>query len=126
MWKKNNIFWGWYIVVGAFLVMSVNYGARYCFGIFVKPLSVEHGWSHSVISLAATINMLIYSIGAIFVGRMLINSPIADLTHRRNNTAAGFILTGFVNSRDALIWPTLLVGWAHSMGVVSQFFRRQI
>jgi sugar phosphate permease len=71
MLKKEKIFWGWYIVAGTFLVMAVNYGTRYCFGVFVKPLSGEHGWSRSVISLAATINMLVYSIGAIFVGRML-------------------------------------------------------
>ena len=71
MLNKEKIFWGWYIVAGAFFVMAVNYGTRYCFGVFVKPLSEEHGWSRSVISLAATINMLVYSIGAIFVGRML-------------------------------------------------------
>jgi sugar phosphate permease len=69
--KKKKIFWGWYIVAGAFLVMAINYGTRYCFGVFVKPISDEHGWSRSVISLAATINMMVYSIGAIFVGRML-------------------------------------------------------
>ncbi len=121
MWKKNNIFWGWYIVVGAFLVMSVNYGARYCFGIFVKPLSVEHGWSHSVISLAATINMLIYSIGAIFVGRMLDKfAPRWIMTTGAIIAAAGFILTGFVNSPLTLYLAYgLLVGLgATGMGVV--------
>jgi len=121
MWKKNNIFWGWYIVVGAFLVMSVNYGARYCFGIFVKPLSGEHGWSHSVISLAATINMLIYSIGAIFVGRMLDKfAPRWIMTTGAIIAAAGFILTGFVNSPLTLYLAYgLLVGLgATGMGVV--------
>jgi MFS family permease len=121
MWKKDNIFWGWYIVLGAFLVMSVNYGARYCFGIFVKPLSVEHGWSHSVISLAATINMLIYSIGAIFVGRMLDKfAPRWIMTTGAIIAAAGFILTGFVNSPLTLYLAYgLLVGLgATGMGVV--------
>ncbi|MBP6915948.1 MAG: MFS transporter [Smithellaceae bacterium] len=101
--------------------MSVNYGARYCFGIFVKPLSVEHGWSHSVISLAATINMLIYSIGAIFVGRMLDKfAPRWIMTTGAIIAAAGFILTGFVNSPLTLYLAYgLLVGLgATGMGVV--------
>ena len=69
--NKEKISWGWYIVAGSFFVMAINYGARYCFCVFVMPLALEHGWSRSVISMAATINMLVYSVGAIFVGPML-------------------------------------------------------
>jgi hypothetical protein len=59
MEKNQNFFWGWYIVGGAFLVMGINYGARYCFGVFLKPMAAEFGLSRSVISLAAAINMLV-------------------------------------------------------------------
>ncbi len=121
MRKKDDIFWGWYIVAGAFLVMAVNYGARYCFGIFVKPLYLEHGWSRSVISLAATINMLVYSIGAIFVGHMLDRvAPRWIMTAGALCAAAGFMLTGFVNSPVSLyLTYGLLVGMgATGMGVV--------
>jgi len=121
MLKKDDIFWGWYIVAGAFFVMAANYGARYCFGIFVKPLSLEHGWSYSVISLAATINMLVYSIGAIFVGRMLDRiAPRWIMTTGAAIAASGFILTGFANSPITLYLPYgLLVGLgATGMGVV--------
>ena len=41
MEKNQKIFWGWYIVGGAFLVMGMNYGARYCFGVFLKPMAEE-------------------------------------------------------------------------------------
>ena len=37
--EKRKIFWGWYVVTGAFLLMAVSYGARYSFGIFVQPLT---------------------------------------------------------------------------------------
>jgi MFS family permease len=121
MLNKEKIFWGWYIVAGAFFVMAVNYGARYCFGIFVKPLSLEHGWSRSVISMAATINMIVYSSGAIFVGRMLDRiAPRWIMTAGAVIAATGYILTGFANTPTSLyLTYGLLVGLgATGMGVV--------
>jgi MFS family permease len=71
MFKKDNIFWGWYVVAGAFLLMAANYGARYSFGIFVQPLTAENGWSRSAVSLAATINLVTYALAGIGAGRLL-------------------------------------------------------
>ena len=119
--NKEKIFWGWYIVAGAFFVMAVNYGARYCFGIFVKPLSIEYGWSRSVISMAATINMIVYSIGAIFVGRMLDRiAPRWIITAGAAIAATGYILTGFANTPVSLYltYGLLVALGATGMGVV--------
>jgi MFS family permease len=69
--QKGKIFWGWYVVVGAFLLMALSHGARYCFGIFVQPLTAENGWSRSVVSLAASINLLVYASGGIVSGKLL-------------------------------------------------------
>jgi sugar phosphate permease len=73
--KKQQIFWGWYVVLGAFLVLAINYGVRYSFGIFLKPMAEEYGWSRSVISLGASFNMIVYSICSIFVGKMVDRVP---------------------------------------------------
>ena len=51
--------------------MAVSHGARYCFGIFVQPLTVENGWSRSVVSLAASINLVVYALGGIGSGKLL-------------------------------------------------------
>lgn len=69
--EKKSIFWGWYVVVGAFLLMAVNYGARYSFGLFVQPLSAANGWSRSAVSLAASINLIAYALAGIVAGRLL-------------------------------------------------------
>jgi MFS family permease len=69
--EKRPFFWGWYVVAGAFLLMAVNYGARYSFGIFVQPLTLDTGWSRSAVSLAASINLLVYALGGIGAGRLL-------------------------------------------------------
>ena len=121
MMNKEKTFWGWYIVAGSFFVMAINYGSRYCFGVFVVPLASEHGWSRSVISMAATINMLVYSIGAIFVGRMLDRiAPRWIITCAAIIAATGYVLTGFINTPLSFyLTYGLLVGLgASGLGVV--------
>ncbi len=122
MEKNQKIFWGWYIVGGAFLVMGINYGARYCFGVFLKPMAAEFALSRSVISLAAAINMLVYSFGAIFVGRMLDRiAPRWITTTGAVIAACGYVLTGFVSTPLGLyISYGLMVGLGSAgMGVVA-------
>ncbi len=122
MEKNQKIFWGWYIVGGAFLVMAINYGARYCFGVFLKPMSAEFGLSRSVISMAAAINMLVYSFCAIFVGRMLDRiAPRWIITAGALIAAVGYIMTGFVNTPFGLyISYGVMVGLGSAgMGVVA-------
>jgi MFS family permease len=91
--EKPKLFWGWYIVAGAFTLMALNYGARYSFGIFVQPLTAENGWSRSVVSLAASINLLVYAIGGISAGRLLDRiAPRWIATIGAVVSAAGFFL----------------------------------
>jgi sugar phosphate permease len=68
--RIRQIFWGWYVVLGAFLVLCLSYGVRYSFGVFVHPMFKETGWPMSVISISASVNVLIYSISGIFCGRL--------------------------------------------------------
>jgi MFS family permease len=97
--EKKGIYWGWYIVTGAFLVLSVNYGARYCFGVFVKPLANEFDWSRSVISLGASLNMLVYSSCAIFIGRIVDRiAPRWIITAGALMSSLSFILMSFVRT----------------------------
>ncbi len=122
MKDHDNIFWGWYIVGGAFLVMAMNYGARYCFGVFLKPMASEFALSRSVISLAAAINMLVYSFGSIFVGRMLDRvAPRWITTVGAGVAACGYLLTGFVDTPLGLyISYGVIVGLGSAgMGVVA-------
>ena len=122
MENNQKIFWGWYIVGGAFLVMGINYGARYCFGVFLKPMAAEFALSRSVISLAAAINMLVYSFGSIFVGRMLDRiAPRWITTSGAIIAACGYILTGFVSTPLGLYFSYgLMVGLGSAgMGVVA-------
>ncbi|MFO7569888.1 MAG: MFS transporter [Smithellaceae bacterium] len=118
---NKNIYWCWYVVAGSFFIMAINYGARYCFGIFLKPLAMEQDWSRLVISVAAAINMLVYSVGSIFVGRMLDRvAPRWIVTAGALLAACGFIMTSFIHTPVAFyLTYGLLVGLgASGLGVV--------
>ena len=117
-----SVFWGWYIVAAAFFVLAINYGSRYCFGVFVKPLAQEYGWSRSVISLGASLNMLIYSACAVVIGRMMDRvAPRWIVTGGAVIAALGFLLTAQVRTpwQFYLIYGLLLGVGSAGMGVVT-------
>jgi hypothetical protein len=68
MRKFKDIYWGWHVVAGAFSVLFITYGARYSFGVFVKPMFVEYNWPMAIISMAASINLLAYAIMGVLAG----------------------------------------------------------
>ncbi len=101
--KLKNIYWGWFVVTGAFLILGVSYGARYCFGIFVHPMFVDSQWQMSAISLGFSINILMYAVGGLVSGRLLDRmAPRWIMTIGACITALGFIATGFVRTPGQL------------------------
>jgi len=90
----TRFFWGWYVVLGAFLILAINYGARYSFGVFVKPMAAQYNWSRSVISAGMSIMVLAYGIGGIFAGRLVDRiAPRWIITAGATLMAAGLFLT---------------------------------
>ncbi len=99
MIEEKGMFWGWYVVIGAFLISSISYGARYSFGVFVMPMSLDYGWSRSVVSIGASINMMVYSFCAIFLGRTLDKvAPKWIITTGAIVAAVSYILTSLART----------------------------
>lgn len=95
--NRRGLYWGWYVVLGAFLITGINYGVRYSFGIFVKPMALEYAWSRSVISAGMSTLLLAYGIGGIFSGRLIDRiAPSRLITAGSILVAAGLFLTPFV------------------------------
>lgn len=119
--SASGIFWGWYIVGAAFFVLAVNYGSRYCFGVFVKPLAQDYGWSRSVISLGASLNMFVYSACAVIIGRMVDRiAPRWIVTVGAVIAAISFMLTAFIREpwQFYLVYGLLLGIGSSGLGVV--------
>jgi sugar phosphate permease len=113
--RGKGLYWGWYVVAGAFLVTAINYGARYCFGVFLKPMALEFGWSRGVVSAGISLLTLAYGIGGIFTGRVIDRmSPRRLITIGAILAAAGMILTPLVRSPWQFFLTYGLLGGAGS------------
>jgi predicted MFS family arabinose efflux permease len=66
---KLAIFYGWYVLSGAFLILFFVQGTRSVFGVLFKPIISELGWSRGAVSLATFVNMAVFALTLILVGR---------------------------------------------------------
>ncbi|HOG16057.1 MAG TPA: hypothetical protein PLB96_01830 [Syntrophales bacterium] len=69
--EPRKAFWGWYVVAGAFIPIGLDYGARHSFGVLLKNMCEELGWSRSVVSFAASLAFPAYGTGGILSGHLL-------------------------------------------------------
>ena len=49
---RSKIFYGWFVVAGSALVVFGVGGSEFSFGVFLKPMTEEFGWSRATLSLA--------------------------------------------------------------------------
>ncbi len=67
---RGGLFYGWYIVASAFVILFFNAGARFSFGVMFKPMIADFGWSRGSISLVFFLNMTLYAVSLIVAGRL--------------------------------------------------------
>jgi MFS family permease len=67
--QKSKIFYGWYIVAAACIILFFNSGARFSFGVMFKPMIAEFGWNRSLISSAFFLHMTVFALSLTVVGR---------------------------------------------------------
>ena len=68
--RKPKLFYGYIVVLTAFLIMMVTWGAFYCFGVFFKPVLVEFGWTRAATSGAYSLSFVLSGFIGIFAGRL--------------------------------------------------------
>jgi MFS family permease len=69
----NKVTSGWVIVVTSIMGIAVSFGSLviFTFGVFVKPLSGQFGWSRTEVSLAFTLTALTVAAFSPLIGRMV-------------------------------------------------------
>jgi MFS family permease len=68
--RTPRIFYGWYVLAAAFVLLFLNAGGRTMIGVMVKPIAAELGWSRSAISAAIFLNLAVYALASIVAGRL--------------------------------------------------------
>jgi MFS family permease len=58
IFRRSSPEYGWIVVAAITTVLTATAGTRFLFGVVLKPLHEEFGWSRSALSFATTINML--------------------------------------------------------------------
>jgi len=69
----GKVFYGWWIVLASGVGLAMHYGPIIVptFGVFLKPLSQEFGWSRAQISLAFSLSVLGVTLTVPFIGRLV-------------------------------------------------------
>src|SRR5438270_3578039 len=60
----------WIVLGGVTLCMMAGSGLRSVFGIYIKPLEAEFGWTRGALSGAAAISLLLLGAAGPFAGRL--------------------------------------------------------
>ena len=67
--QKNKVFYGYIVVLSSFLVLLLTFGAVYSFGVFLKPMVVDLGWTVTMTSGAYSLGIFIRGLLGIVAGR---------------------------------------------------------
>lgn len=66
--KKSKLFYGWIIVIAVTLIYTVAEIPVFAFGIFIKPIAGEMGWTREVITRAFGLYMILLGVFSILGG----------------------------------------------------------
>jgi MFS family permease len=58
---KPAVFFGWRVVAAAFTVLFVAYGIQFSFGVFLKQITDDMGWSRAQVLLPYAVYVALYS-----------------------------------------------------------------
>ncbi len=84
----SRVFYGWFVVAGAFAVTFVGFGCAYTFSVFMVPLQKAFHASLGSVSL-------IFSLaGFLYFALGIVSGPLADRWGSRRLAIIGMILTG--------------------------------
>ena len=90
-WTRGRIHYAWIVVGVAFLTMLTAAGIRSVPGVLILPLEQEFGWSRAVVSLAVSINLLLFGFCGPFAAAVM-----EKFGMRRVMVGALFLLAGAV------------------------------
>lgn len=108
---KKDVYYGWIVVLAAFLAILVSSLRSYAFGVFIKPLTAEFGWSRAPISLAYSISLLLSAFFAIVFGRLSDRYGVRKvLILGLSLVVPGYIFCSLINSLNQLYLCFALIG----------------
>jgi len=115
--KLKNVHYGWVMVAMTIGILVVHALISYCFGLFLKPMTLEFGWDRG--ALAAVYSMIVLVTGSLGIlsGRLTDRyGPRPIVTIGGLLIGIAFILMSQINS----LWQVYLI-WGFLTGVGFSF-----
>lgn len=110
-----QVYYGWVVVAGAFLVLLVAYGTQYAFGVFFSALIDEFGWSRASLAGVFSLYAFAYCLFGFPAGRL------TDLWGPRRVIALGGCFLGaalMAMAGVSRLWqPYVLYGLVAALGM---------
>lgn len=95
----DHRFFGWHILAASFLILVIDGGVRFSFGVLIKPLVSEFGWERGSITFAYTLNMLVFAFCQPLAGKLLDRfGPRRLFSVAALATTMGLVFTSQTNS----------------------------
>ncbi|MFH1003200.1 MAG: MFS transporter [Chloroflexota bacterium] len=127
---QPGFFYGYIIVLAAFVIMTISFGTLFSFGVFFKPMLDEFGWSRAFTSGAFSLCVVVYGFTGIISGRLSDRyGPRLIMTVSGLFLGAGYLLM----SRVGAAWQLYLIyglvigigmsgSWAPMVSLVARWF----
>ena len=106
-----RIFYGWFVVAGAFAVTFVGFGCAYTFSAFVGSLQRDFAASRGSVSLVFSLA------GFLYFGLGIVSGPLADRWGSRRLAVAGMLLTAIGLVMASMARSLVEVYAAYGLGV---------
>lgn len=124
-----RLFYGYIVVAASFLVFLIIYGMQFTFGVFLKPILSEFGWTRGMTSVAFSLSSVVSGFVSIPLGRLNDRfGPRIVLSICGAFAGIGFLLMSLISS----IWQLYVfygvitaVGisvWVPVMSTVARWF----
>jgi MFS family permease len=112
-----RLFYGWVIVLAVALLLAASSGARFAFGVFLKPVAETYDWNRADLSFAISINMVLGGLLQPVAG-LLVDRIGARIVGAVGMTLLGLSFVGLAFATE--LWQFyLLYGAVGAVGVAS-------
>jgi MFS family permease len=131
--RAAGVSYGWVIVSASLVLLIGSFGTQLCFGVFLKPLSVEFGWTRAATSGAMSLAMGVSGVIGVAMARLTdrFDVRIAIGIAMALGTACYLLLAGMHSLWQFYLYFGLGGGvcigstYAPVSAIVSKWFREQ-
>ena len=103
--RKNKIFYGWFIILGAFLLIFLDGLLLYSFGVLLPSIETKYGLSNASVASIFSVRCLVFAFSMILFGKLTDKyKPQKVIFFGGLLSALGIFLTAFSTSKIALFF----------------------